>query len=163
MVYSEVASSTTPWSESNIENGRRQRFRRTESPWLLNVMTVDDDEADSFLIGEVLRNNACVKSVKHYGHPDQAILDLAKGLSKPDLIFLDISMPKVNGFTFLRALSDIPWQKSVPVVLLTTSNYAKDVERAKDHKILSYIVKPSSVQRLHDLIASVINQLVVGE
>lgn len=163
MVYSGTEGLAESRADVASENRRGRGVRRTESLWLLNVLTVDDDEADSFLIGDALRSNLCVRSVKHYSHPDEAIIDLAKGRARPDLIFLDISMPKMNGFTFLRALADIPWQRNVPVVLLTTSNYAKDVERAKDHNILNYIVKPNSVEKLHDLLASVINQLVVGE
>lgn len=143
--------------------GHHQAGRETEFPWTLAVLTVDDDVADSSLIVEALRRNPHVREATAASAPEQALFQLAEGLLRPDLILLDIHMPRVNGFTFLRALRQAPWLARLPVVLLTTSGYAQDVERAQESDVLSYIVKPDTFDELRVRIDTVIRQMVVGD
>ena len=58
------------------------------------------------------------------------------------LMLLDINMPKVNGFEVLEVVKGDPVLRKMPVIVLTTSNRIKDVERAYELGCNSYIVKP---------------------
>ncbi|MBV7269234.1 response regulator [Winogradskyella luteola] len=64
---------------------------------------------------------------------------------KPDIIFLDINMPKMDGFEFLEEYAKLPklMRKDIIIVLLTTSNWSKDRVKATETKLVyDYIEKP---------------------
>ena len=76
---------------------------------------------------------------------------------RPDLILLDLRMPRMSGFEVLRAISAAPELKQIPVVVLTTSSAERDIEEAYRLGCKSYILKPlgygefaSSIARLCD-------------
>ncbi|WP_374571142.1 response regulator [Phenylobacterium sp.] len=159
-----LAITTSSRTSAYTPGAGRQPFGRgTEYLWNLDVVSVDDDEADSSLIVEALRRNPHVRAVTAFAAPSDALFQLVEGLVKPDLILLDIHMPKVNGFTFMRALREAPWMRTTPVVLLTTSGHKEDVDRARSNDILGYIVKPDSFAEMQQKINGVIRQMVVGE
>ena len=61
---------------------------------------------------------------------------------RPDLILLDLNLPRKNGREVLAEIKSDPNLKSIPVVILTTSNSERDVLQAYDHHANCYIVKP---------------------
>ncbi len=61
---------------------------------------------------------------------------------KPRLILLDLKLPKVDGLEVLKAVKSDPRTRSIPVVVLTSSNEQKDIVKSYDLGVNSYIVKP---------------------
>jgi PleD family two-component response regulator len=151
---------------TDIESGSMRRAKASPTPygslWSLEVLVVDDDAADTSLILEVLRGHPRINSSKALDAPDVALFQLAQGWLRPNLILLDIHMPKLDGFTFLEALREIPRMQDTPVVLLTTSRHARDVELARERDVCSYVVKPDSYEELRARINSVVNQALTG-
>ena len=85
-------------------------------------------------------------SLKKKGYDVVAAVDgedaLTKALdSRPDLILLDVMMPKMNGFDVLFALKREPSLKDVPVIMLTNLEQPADIKRATDGGAHSYLVK----------------------
>ncbi|AZO95431.1 response regulator [Halocella sp. SP3-1] len=68
-------------------------------------------------------------------------LEIAQ-IEKPDLILLDILMPKMNGFLVLEALKDDPQTNEIPVVFISAKAEEKDIERAKSLGVNDYLIKP---------------------
>lgn len=64
------------------------------------------------------------------------------GETKPVVILLDLNMPRVDGLTVLKALKAHPGSKDIPVVILTTSKEDRDISKAYELGVNSYIVKP---------------------
>ncbi|MEQ1560307.1 MAG: response regulator [Methyloglobulus sp.] len=64
------------------------------------------------------------------------------GETKPVVILLDLNMPRVDGLTVLKALKAHPGTKDIPVVILTTSKEDRDISKAYELGVNSYIVKP---------------------
>lgn len=60
---------------------------------------------------------------------------------KPDLILLDLIMPKVGGLKMLTTLRTFKWGESVPVFILTNVNESSEISEAMDNKVSKYIVK----------------------
>jgi len=65
-----------------------------------------------------------------------------------DAVVSDISMPRMDGFEFLRRLRKIPGRERVPVLALTGFGRAEDVRRAKAEGFLSHVTKPVDVDQL---------------
>lgn len=130
--------------------------------WSLNVLLVDDDAADTSLILSVLRRHPNVSAAHAIDAPEAALRHLATGHSHPDLVLLDIRMPRIDGFEFLERLRDIPDMDSVPVVFLTTSGLARDVLEAKESSASLYVLKPDTFPELQTRLDAVIRRAMHG-
>ena len=134
----------------------------TSRRWTIDILVVEDDEADRSLITDVLKRHPKVSAMSATDAPEQALADLARGRLRPDLIFLDINMPRLNGFKFLEALRQIPAMRTTPVVVLTTSRMARDVEDACTGGVSLYVVKPDTYEAFKTRLGSVIEQALNG-
>ena len=141
---------------------RRQKPTPAARAWSVYVLLVDDDEADRSLILSALRSDARVRNVQSSDAPDEILFSLAAGRLRPDLILLDIHMPRLTGFKFLEALRGIPAMRSTPVVFLTTSRLARDVEQARESTVNLYIVKPDSFSELKTRLGTLLEQAICG-
>ncbi|WNI14390.1 response regulator [Actinacidiphila sp. ITFR-21] len=108
------------------------------------VLLVEDDPADALLIEEALsdrgvatrsieRANDGVAALEHLRSPDTA---------RPDLIVLDLNMPRMNGRELLAVLKDDPGLSTIPVVVLTTSSTPDDISAAYNQHANAYVTKP---------------------
>jgi CheY-like chemotaxis protein len=130
--------------------------------WRVNVLVVDDDAADTRLIVKALKRNPDVGEVVSRSLPGRALLELTAGRLRPDLVLLDLSMPKLDGFRFLEVLRMIPAMAETPVVIVTTSGLARDVEQAAGCSISGYIVKPDTYDELEKRLDRIIEQTLGG-
>jgi CheY-like chemotaxis protein len=72
--------------------------------------------------------------------------------TRPDLVLLDINMPKKNGFAVMQELKADPHLQSLPVIILTTSEREEDISRAYANGACSYIRKPVDLDAFHTLL-----------
>jgi two-component system response regulator len=125
---------------------REPPFEPQQPPhmWSVNVLLVDDDVADTCLILCALQRNPNVSTARATNAPDFALRQLETGHLKPDLILLDIHMPRLDGFEFLEGLRDIPSMARMPVVFLTTSSQPSDIARSRETSASLFVVKPDT-------------------
>jgi CheY-like chemotaxis protein len=71
---------------------------------------------------------------------------------QPDLLFLDIIMPGMDGLTFLRHLRALPHQEQTPVIMVTSKDYAQDRSIAKELGVLDFVIKPLRFKEIRDLV-----------
>lgn len=117
------------------------------------VMVVDDSEADQFI---------CEYTLKKY-NPDivimsafdgQEALDMLEAAeTRPQVIFLDINMPRMNGHEFLAKYTTLyEADNASVVVMLTSSDQTKDVERSMAYEaVMDYFIKPLSEEDIVSL------------
>ncbi len=124
-------------------------------------MIVDDNEDDVMLLHDIFDPLPDVELVAHAADGEQAIRHLFEcrdgNAAWPDLVLLDLNMPKLDGYGVLYAMRrDIELSK-LPIVVLSTSDADRDVERSYKAGACSYVVKPSDFDtydaRLRDLVA----------
>ena len=70
---------------------------------------------------------------------------------RPDVVFLDLRLPKVDGLEVIRIIKDSEDLRKIPIVVLTTSEAEQDVARAYVNHTNSYVVKPVDFQKFRDL------------
>ena len=120
-----------------------------------NILVVDDDPEDARTIaaavGEECRG--CRVSVAHDGAA--ALQSMAEAASRGDLprvVLLDLNLPKLSGLTVLRRIRARADMARVPVVVLTSSREASDVEEAYALGANSYLCKPVEAVRFIDIV-----------
>jgi CheY-like chemotaxis protein len=107
------------------------------------ILLVEDDPADAMLVEEALLN----------GGEDRVLVQVSDGVAalehlrdaaqpRPDLIVLDLNMPRMNGTETLRVLKDDDDLKAIPVVILTSSAASEDVATSYAAHANAYVVKP---------------------
>lgn len=119
-------------------------------PKLREVLLIDDNDADNFFHRRVVRRLDCAEAVVTQPNGKAAIEYLTTpspsgGFPQPDLVFLDINMPVMNGWDFLEAHAALPEEQKagVVVVMLTTSFNQDDRDRAATFGAVSdYLTKP---------------------
>jgi CheY-like chemotaxis protein len=121
-----------------------------------SILLVDDDPASNYLAKLLLLEidpNFDIQ-VRYHG---QEALDFVKTasetMSPPGLIFLDLNMPVMDGFEFLEHFSQLPVADQTAIVLLTSSAYPKDIERAREYNITHFINKPLTEEQLREVLS----------
>jgi CheY-like chemotaxis protein len=121
------------------------------------ILIVDDE----LVLIDLMRTK-----ISQYGFTVIEALDGEEGLQKaltehPDLILMDIIMPRMDGITVLKKLRADPWGKNVPVIILTNLNTAETVENSIKNGVYDYLVKIDYT--LDDLIKIISKRLAAGE
>jgi CheY-like chemotaxis protein len=108
-----------------------------------DILLVEDDLADAMLIEEALLQRGAARSISQVDDGVAALERLRDpAVSLPDLIVLDLNMPRMNGRELLDVLKNDETLKVIPVVVLTTSNAPDDVSGAYRGHTNAYITKP---------------------
>lgn len=84
---------------------------------------------------------------------DNLLPQLQLNTNLPDVIFLDLNMPVMDGWQFLDELIKIPMAENIPIYIVSSSVDSRDINKAKSYKMVSnYLVKPFSVSKIQKLI-----------
>lgn len=123
------------------------------------VLIVDDDTEDQELLKEAIKE--ADESVKCLSaeNGEEALEILLKFLHKlPQLIFLDLNMPRMNGKVLLSKLKQLEAVKDIPIVIYTTSRLQSDKEETKRLGALQFITKPNSFEEIVQIAKNVLKQ-----
>ena len=102
------------------------------------ILVVDDDQQNLELVQAYLEDIECETVAAHDGI--EALERVAK--DKPDLILLDVMMPKMSGFEVCRRLKVDPATSNIPVIMVTALNEFGDIERGIDSGTDDFVSKP---------------------
>jgi CheY-like chemotaxis protein len=114
---------------------------------VINILMVEDDTLDVMDARRTLDRMSILykMEVVRNGEDALAMLDSIKthaSMARPDIILLDLNMPKMNGTEFLQALRSNDRWKDIKVFVITTSEEKEDRERIRGLGVSGYIVKP---------------------
>lgn len=123
----------------------------------VEVLLVEDNEDDVVIIQEVFAEMRLATLINVVRDGEEALAYLQrqgkyKVVRMPDIVLLDINMPKKNGFEVLEAMKKDPRLQSLPVIMLTTSQREEDVVRSYAKGACSYIHKLVDLEQFKHLI-----------
>jgi CheY-like chemotaxis protein len=120
-------------------------------------LVIDDDTDDRELFTEALASVDPVIACDQATDGAEALKWLTtKEILQPDIIFLDINMPVMDGWQFLTRLKKEEAYKHIPVIVYTTSSNLKDKRIADDLGALCFITKPHAFGRLKNMLGIVV-------
>jgi CheY-like chemotaxis protein len=140
---------------STDESERRMRTRAEQYKTGLQVLVVEDDAADAYLIYRALADNPRVGEITQARDGVEALELLNSGAVEPDLAIIDLHMPRKNGFSLLVELACREDQKFTTVVL-TSSKASSDAVRSKLRGANCFLTKPDSVEEFQLLLGEVV-------
>lgn len=119
-----------------------------------SILLVEDDRIDIMTVKRGLQKLKIENTlhVKLNGMEAMEFLDDAGSEELPALILLDLNLPKMDGFEFLRRIKTRPYLKRIPVIVITTSNAVEDRAACFDLHVAGYFVKPIDYFNLLDAI-----------
>lgn len=123
----------------------------------VRLLMAEDDPEDQLLVQKAFAEYRLMNCIEFVSNGEDLLDFLNKrgaftGVRRPDLILLDLNMPKKDGREALREIKNTPELRSIPVVVLTTSAADEDIMRSYDLGVSSYIQKPVTFQKLVEMI-----------
>lgn len=123
------------------------------------VMLVEDNADHAELVIRTLEDHRIANRIMHFTDGQTALDYLLRrgeyakpeNSPRPHMILLDLRLPRVDGLEVLQSIKQQDETKSIPVIILTTSEAEKDVARAYDNYVNSYLVKPVGFEEFSKL------------
>ncbi|MES1219542.1 MAG: response regulator [Bacteroidota bacterium] len=121
---------------------------------LKNILLIDDDEDDNFFHRLVLEESGITDNIHVVQNSSEALELLLNENFQPELIFLDINMPKINGWELLEQFNKMNKNYHPRIIVLTTSMNPSDKKKAAGLlKIDYFATKPLTAEKLETIIA----------
>lgn len=128
----------------------------TEEPMF--ILLAEDDEDDRQFFKEAIERVHLNTVLEVVSDGAYLIEYLRKSPEKlPHLIFLDLNMPRIDGFECLHEIRDVLKLKDLPIAIYSTSNASRDIEEAFKLGANIYIRKPSDINHLNQIIIKVVS------
>ena len=118
-----------------------------ESQGDLHILLVEDDDDHARIISRWLAKSGCPNSVSRVADGIDALAFVKQegkylDSPRPNIVLLDLKIPRLDGHEVLQFIKNNPKLLDIPVIVLTTSETKKDIERAYRNHANSYLVKP---------------------
>lgn len=108
----------------------------------LNILLVEDDMIELMKFNRVVDTLEVNHNIIEANNGEEALQVLEDRANLPDIILLDLNMPKINGIEFLTTLKNDDLLKYIPAIVLTTSSNEKDLIECYKIGIAGYVLKP---------------------
>jgi response regulator RpfG family c-di-GMP phosphodiesterase len=108
----------------------------------LNILLIDDDIIEVMKLNRVISSLQLNHKIIESENGEEALKLLEQKDKRPDIILLDLNMPKLSGIDFLSILKKSEDLKCIPTIVLSTSNTPNDIVKCYKTGISGYVIKP---------------------
>lgn len=123
-----------------------------------HILVIDDDNDDQVFFSEIL-DELKLGFTCGYASNGREGLEMMKGVPAPDVVFVDINMPVMNGFQYLEAVRREELDRNIPIIMLTTSSMKEDQELARELGAVGFISKPGSFRQFREILKDTLTSL----
>ncbi|GAB5476480.1 MAG: response regulator [Maribacter sp.] len=133
----------------------------------MNILLIEDDNIEIMKLQRTVSKLGLSHKITEAKNGEQALELLRSGQPLPDIVLLDLNMPRMSGIEFLSILKEDEVLKYLPIVILTTSENRVDLVECYRIGIAGYIIKPLKYEDYQDKLSKVlayweVNELVKG-
>ncbi len=144
-------------------NKYASNFKINKMAKSLNILLIEDDAIEVMKFNRVLKSLELNHRIIEANNGEEAVDVLKRKEIIPDVIILDLNMPKLNGIEFLSILKADDVLKYIPAIILTTSNNHRDVMECYKIGIAGYILKPLKYEDYVDRIKKILDYWSTNE
>ena len=137
-----------------IARGVGHNARMARNADVISIVLADDDPDDRILVREALNEAGVRNELVTVGDGQELLTHLRAATDLPDLVLLDLNMPRMNGREALAAIRADGRLRRLPIIMLTTSKADEDVVSSYEEGANSYITKPVTFPGLVDVMAA---------
>jgi len=122
-----------------------------------NVLLVDDDSIFNFLNEKVISRLNVAENITTAHNGQEALDVLARSTQSPDVIFLDLNMPVMDGFEFIEAYQQLrlPNEQRPVIIVVTSSADPRDIRKVKALGVDHYLSKPLTEDKLRTVFTEI--------
>jgi len=113
-----------------------------------SVLMIDDDEDDQEIFQMALERTSANLIFNALSSPVEALSQLEEGRLNPEIIFLDLNMPFMNGHEFLAQIKKHPRLKAIPIVIFSTTKNPDTIRQTMVAGAAHFITKPHKLNEL---------------
>jgi CheY-like chemotaxis protein len=135
--------------------GRAGEHKQVEG--LRHIFLIEDNAGDILLIRQAMDSLEMPIQIHVARDGDQALFMLAEGHFEPDLILLDLNLPKISGSWFLQRS-----KTKVPVVVFSSSSNTADIRQAMELGVKEFVQKPTDLQQYVGRVCRIIRDWLPG-
>lgn len=122
----------------------------------VEILLVEDNEGDVFLTKKAFEKAKIANNINVAMDGEEAMNMLqSNSTPKPDIVLLDINLPKKDGKQVLAEMKEDENLRRIPVVILTSSKAEQDIVKTYDLHASSYIVKPIDLQKFSEVVTAI--------
>lgn len=126
----------------------------------IDILLVEDNAEEAEWTQEALRDSKVRNKIYWVQDGEEAMAFLRREgiyarMPRPDLVLLDIYMPRKNGQEVLQEIKQDPEFKRIPVVIMTSSDDEKEIARAYEHYANCYVTKPIDLDKFMEVVRSI--------
>lgn len=129
----------------------------------LTILLIEDDKIEVMKLNRVVNSLPAKHTIIEANNGEDALKILEKKDNLPDIILLDLNMPKINGIEFLKMVKNDDRLTYIPTIVLTTSNNQRDLLECYKAGIAGYVLKPLKYEHYVDKIEKLIAYWSVNE
>jgi CheY-like chemotaxis protein len=127
---------------------------------LIDILLVEDNPADARLTREAFIDSKMVNTLHHVRNGEEAMAFLNRNppyadAPRPDVVLLDLNMPGMDGRAVLAEMKADPHLKTIPVVVLTTSEAEEDIARSYELHCNCYVTKPVDFDKFVTIVQAI--------
>jgi CheY-like chemotaxis protein len=130
-------------------------------PTLMTILIADDDADDRMFLEQAMRQNGYDQDIR-FVEDGEELMEYLKRQGRynesnapwPNMLILDLNMPRKNGFQALSEIKDDPKLRRLPVIVMTTSSADEDVVKTYNLGVNSFVTKPFNFNRLVEMVGT---------
>jgi len=135
-------------------------MKQQDNNKMVDILLVEDNEGDARLAMEAMRDSKIRNKMHHVSDGEEAMAFLHKegkytNVSRPDLVLLDLNLPKKDGRQVLAEIKEDDELKRIPVVILTVSSAEEDILKTYNLHANCYITKPIDLSQFMKVVHSI--------
>lgn len=129
----------------------------------LKILLIEDDTIEVMKLNRTISSLALKHKIIDANNGEEALKVLEQKDNLPNIILLDLNMPKINGIEFLSILKEDDALKHIPTIILTTSNNQKDLLECYKIGIAGYVLKPLKYEEYVSKIEKLLSYWSINE
>lgn len=130
-------------------------------PTPMTILIADDDSDDRMFLEQAMRQNGYQQDIRFVEDGEELMEYLRRqgrynehNAPWPNMLILDLNMPRKNGFQALAEIKDDPKLRRLPVIVMTTSSADEDIARTYNSGVNSFVTKPFNFNRLVEMVGT---------
>ncbi|MBO3116403.1 response regulator [Winogradskyella sp. DF17] len=129
----------------------------------LNILLIEDDMIEVMKLNRAISSLHLTHHIVEANNGEEALQILQNKNELPDIILLDLNMPKLNGIEFLSILKNDDDLRYIPTVILTTSNNQKDLKECFKIGVSGYVLKPLKYEEYVTKVSKILDYWSINE